>query len=103
MKPTSLSQLAIATVVCMLFSFTTRYTNPTRSSISQNTYYYYFNASDDSYDAYNTVSNEIIRLQGVYGVVVNTTSFGGTLVSRGYTSNIVPHQVWPSSYLYAHF
>ena len=103
MSPAFFSRLAIATAVC-LFSISL-FTPRLASAITSNgndTHYYYYNADDD-FDAYNTVSAEIVRLQGIYGVTVNTSPYGGTQVASGFTNNIYPHQIWPSSLLYAHF
>jgi|GEM_PF-965853 len=105
MSPAFFSRLAIATAVCLFstFLFVPRLTSANVSNGKDNTHYYYYLTDDDSFDAYNTVSAEIVRLQGIYGVTVNTSSFGGTQVANGYTSNVYPHQIWPSSLLYAHF
>jgi hypothetical protein len=103
MKPNSY-RLAIAIALCMsILSFTPRTVQHSFLNSADNTYYYWFNADDDSYDDYTNTTTEIVRLQTEYGVPVDGSAFGGTLVSRGYTSRIVPHQVWPSVYLYAHF
>jgi hypothetical protein len=104
MKPTSLSRMAFIAIVCFFLSaFATRQSFSHAVAIAQNTHYYFYLTDDDNYDAYNTVSDEILHLQGMFGVPVNTNPFGGTLVAQGYLNNIYPHQIWPSSYLYAHF
>lgn len=77
--------------------------NQSSTAFKDNTYYYWYLADDDSYDAYSTISAEISHLETLYGTYVDTSPFGGTLVARGYNSNVYPHTVWPSSLLYAHF
>jgi len=105
MKPSSFGRLAIAAGLCLLFTaFTPQRSFSPKVFVSQTSvHYYYYLADDDSYDSYSTVSEEIIRMQTLYGVLVNTNPFGGTLVALGYLNNAYPHNIWPSSYLYAHF
>jgi len=104
MKPKSY-RLAMAIALCMsITSFSAPSATFARASSStDNNLYYFFSADDDSYQTHCTTSTEVVRLQTIYGVVVNGSPFGGTLVERGYSSPITPHQVWPSVFLYAHF
>jgi hypothetical protein len=105
MKPSSFSRLALATAVCLFCSsfFSPQLASASISRSGDNAHFYYYLTDDDSFDCYNSVSDEIVHLEILYGAYVNTNPFGGTLVASGYLNNITPHQIWPSSYLYAHF
>ena len=104
MKPSSFRKVALATAWFILFSaFTDKQASPNASVVKQNAHYYYYLADDDSYDAYNTVADEIAHLEDLFGVYVSTSPSGGTLLARGYINNWYPHTIWPSSYLYAHY
>ncbi|MDO6433036.1 hypothetical protein Q4E93_20680 [Flavitalea sp. BT771] len=104
MKPSSFRKVAMATAwLIMLSAFTTgKQANRFAVVSGDNTHYYYYMASGDTYDAFNTVADEIARLQTLTGEYVDTNPFGGTILAKGYTNNVVPHNVWPSSYLYLH-
>jgi hypothetical protein len=104
MKPKSY-QLAIAIAFGILVcSFSTsKRVAPAPSRHADNTYYYFYDADTDTFQRYSNTSTEIVALQTIYGVPVDQNSFGGTEVALGYSNNIVPHQVWPSVLLYAHF
>lgn len=105
MKPSSFVKVAFAASWFLLFiAFTpvNKAASPA-AAVHQNAHYYYYWADDDSFDAYNTVSDEIVHLQGIVGATVNTNPLGGTLLARGYINNWYPHGVWPSSYLYVHY
>lgn len=104
MKPSSFGRLAIAAGLCLFFiAFAPQHSSSPQRLISRdNTHYYYFMVPSDTFDAYNTVADEIFRLQTITGCYVDTNPFGGTLLAKGYTSNVVPHTIWPSSYLYLH-
>jgi len=65
-------------------------------------YYWYF-ASDDSYNDQQDISDEEWELSIYYGTTVDTNSAGGTLVAEGYQQNTYPHTGFPQVYLYAHF
>ena len=104
MKPSSFRKVALATSWFLLFiTFTPVNKAAAPSAAVKDAHYYYYWADDDSYDAYNTVSDEILHLQGIVGATVNTNPLGGTLLARGYINNWYPHGVWPSSYLYVHY
>lgn len=104
MKPSSFSRLALATAVCLSCTsfFSPQLASASISRSSDNAHYYFFLSDDDSYDSYNSVSDEIVRLENMYGGYVSTSPFGGFLVASGYTSDIVPHQFWANSLLYLH-
>ncbi len=104
MKPSSFRKVALATAWFVLFSAFTpgKKASPSILALGDNTHYYYFLVPTDTFDAYNTVADEIARLQSLTGSYVDTNPFGGTLLAKGYTNNIVPHTIWPSSYLYLH-
>ena len=66
------------------------------------TMYYWFR-TDDVYLDFMTTDDEINELENSLGVWVDTSPFGGTLLERGYTNNLLPHTVWPTVLLYGHF
>lgn len=104
MKPSSFRKVALATAWFILFSAFTpgKKASPPTPASGSNTSYYYYLEPGDTFDSYNTVAGEISRLESITGLYVDTNPFGGTLVAKGYTNNIVPHTIWPSSYLYSH-
>jgi hypothetical protein len=115
MKPLSLRYVAIAAVCLLLCSaFSLRkivfpaQISPAQASASpqvaakDNTHYYFYLDEDDSFDAYNTVADEIVRQEGITGHYVSTSPSGGTLLVSGYANNVYQHTIWPSSNLYSH-
>jgi len=66
--------------------------------------YYWFFEPSDTYNDYQTLSNEEVEMWIYYdGVLINTNPAGGTLIAEGYLSNAYPHVAFPYYYLYAHF
>lgn len=108
MKPRSY-QLAIAIAVAIFIgllttSFSTSKALPRSAPrTADNTYYYFYTADEDTFQAYSNVATEIVRLQTIYGVLVDQNQFGGTLVAQGFGNNLHPHQTWPLVFMYAHF
>jgi len=102
MKPSSFGRLAVAAAWILLLSAFTKSPHASSPSKCKDTHYFYYFESDDSYDAYNTVADEIAHLQQLTGHVVNTSPFGGTLLANGYLTNDYPHDDWPLSHLYKH-
>ena len=65
-------------------------------------YYWYFEPSD-TYNDYQTLSDEIVEMWIYYdGILINTNPAGGTLIEKGYPTNAYPHTGFPSYYLFSH-
>ena len=95
--------VAVATFIgilcCSTTSGTVKQSPPSVYAVS----YYYYSADDDSYQTYSNVAAEISRLEDSLQVYVDNSSFGGTLIERGYNNNDYPHSIWPAIFLYAHY
>ena len=102
MKPSSFRVAIAAAWIVLLSAFTTPRECISNASQAGAHYYYYLEPSD-SYDAYNSVADEILRLEYMTGHYVDTSPFGGTLIASGYTNNDYPHSIWASSRLYVHY
>jgi hypothetical protein len=111
MKPSSLLAVAVATVLislCTSFSsgkeMSSSKTLSSTHVLKDNTHYYWYLSNGDVYDGWYTISQEISRLQTMYGVYVDLSPAGGaTLLARGYFLYGTPHLVWPSASCYGHF
>jgi len=102
MKPLSFSRLAVAAAWMLLLSaFSSPRETPASNPKAIANYYFYLEPAD-TFDSYNSVGNEILRLEQLTGFYVDTSPFGGTLVANGFTNNDYPHDVWPTIHLYAH-
>ena len=108
MKPSSLLVVALTTALitlCTSFSSGKGASPSKLSSVSkeyQNQHYYWFRADGDAYDGYFTISQEVLRMEQMYGEFCDTDPTGGTLVSRGYILPTVPHIIWASQFIFAH-
>ena len=100
MKPLSIRfTLAVLAWVVICSAFT-----PWQPAVSsKQTYYYFYNYPDDTFNSYSNTADEEAALESVLEVTVNTSSAGGTLVARGYFNNNYPHNMLPSVMLYAHY
>ena len=117
MKPSSLLVVALATALITLctsfssgkgaspskFSSVSTSVTPasaTHSSFSlfrDNTHYYWYLTNGDVYDGWYTISDEISRLEAMYGVYVDLSpGWGSTLLSQGFILYGTPHLIWPS-------
>lgn len=110
MKPSSFLVVAVATALitlCTSFSSgkgASPSSDPSSATVlKDNTHYYWYLANGDVYDGWYTIGQEITRLETMYGVFVDTSPSGATLLSRGYVIYGTPHLIWPSAYLYGHF
>jgi hypothetical protein len=65
--------------------------------------YYWYSYPYDEYNDYETVANETYEMWVWYGVPVNSDPAGGTLIERGYTNNVYPHEFPPVEFLYEHY
>ena len=66
--------------------------------------YYWYSEPSDTYNDYQTLSNEEVEMWVYYdGTLINTNPSGGTLIEEGYLNNAYPHTEFPYYYLYAHF
>lgn len=81
----------------------TKKSTPEKTSGNFQTLYYWYTYPGDTYNDRATVDDESWELWIYYGVIVNTNSSAGTLVSKGYSTNTYPHNSYPSVYLYAHY
>jgi predicted transcriptional regulator len=68
-----------------------------------NTFYYWYKAIDDSYVQYSNTADAEWEMEQETGVLVDTNNSGGTLVERGYINSVIPHNVFASVLLYAHY
>jgi len=102
MKPLSLRRLAVAAAWMLLLSAFSSPKEAPASNPKMIAHYYFYLEPADSYDSFNTVADEILRLEQITGYYVDTSPFGGTLVANGFTNNDFPHDVWPSVHLYEH-
>jgi len=104
MKPLSIRKVAIATVTVIILSAFS--SNPQQRhpvcAMNGNVHYYYYLDNGDTFDAYNTIADEITHLEIILGTYVDTNPSGGYIVARGYINNNYPHTIWPNSYMYAH-
>ena len=73
------------------------------SDAAADIYLYWYSYPADTYLTYCGVDEEINTLELEYDVLVDADPSGGTLLVRGYDSDIYPHEVWPTVYLYGHF
>lgn len=89
----------IGILCCSTTSGTVKQPPPAVYAVS----YYFYSADDDSYQAFNNTAAEISRLEDSLQVYVDNSSFGGTLIERGYNTDAYPHTVWPAILLYAHY
>jgi hypothetical protein len=101
MKPLSIRSLAI--ILAWLFICSASTSGSSAVPANRQVHYYYFAYPQDTFTEYNTVAGEISDLESALGVNVDTSPGGGTLVARGYINSHYPHNVLPSSLLYAHF
>jgi len=67
------------------------------------TQYYWYSYPDDTYNDYQSLSDEINEMWAYYGLPVDTNPGGGTLIERGYQNNSYPHIAFPVLYLYVHY
>ena len=121
MKRLSISLPAISLVLVLALSGTAFTTAPATAGIASSPHhafqnvpflkptfalsYYFFWASDDTYNDYGTAAYEEWELGQFYypGVEIDTNPMGGTPVMNGYQFPNHPHVAYPSIYLYAHF
>ncbi|MBS1660842.1 MAG: hypothetical protein JST68_07300 [Bacteroidetes bacterium] len=118
MKPLFLFVVALATTVITLFSSfspaaeeNTIKSEPAcivaaKASASMTAFFdahYYWFLPGDVYDGFNSMFEEIVRMQNLYGVPCDGNISGGTLVARGYILPVVPHLIGPFAFVYAHF
>ncbi|HVV07241.1 MAG TPA: hypothetical protein VHC96_23600 [Puia sp.] len=104
MKPLSIRKVAMAALaVVFLSAFRS---DPQRQiplcTSNGNVHYYFYLDDGDTFDAYNTVGDEITRLEVLLGAFIDTNPSGGYEVARGYINNNYPHTIWPSAYLFEH-
>ena len=105
MKSLSISVVAMATslfVLCTSFSDRQIAGSETAAAARVGNLFWYI---DDGtvYNDWTSVDNETTEMEDEYGVLVDTDPVGGTIVSIGYPVYGLPHDVYPSCYLYAHF
>ena len=100
MKPLSILKVAFATLLLFLF---TSFSNTKEHRISkQNTHYYFYLDNGTDFDGWYTTSQEIARLEEMYGVYVDGSSQGGTCIASGYAIKGYPHTIYASVLLYTH-
>jgi hypothetical protein len=108
MKPSSFFGAVMATVVVLISTSFTSGKETTgfpqqSANASYVPMYYFYLAEDGSYQGFFSTNQEIANLEELYDVYVDTSPFGGTLLSSGYAIPGVPHTVWASVNLYGHF
>jgi len=68
------------------------------------TMYYWFLYPSDEWNDYASLADEETEWWFYYdGVNINTNPMGGTLIARGYPNGAIPHNTFPTVFLYAHF
>jgi len=105
MKSLQTTIVAIATsllIVCTSFSAGRPDAGATRPA-TKAPYYYWYLASDNSYQGYCPVTSEEAALENMYGVFVDNNPSGGTLLAGGYFLKGYPHSIPASVNLYGHF
>ncbi|GGB23632.1 hypothetical protein [Puia dinghuensis] len=65
--------------------------------------YYWYTYPDDTYNDFTTIANEESELFYQYGVLIDQSPSGGTLLMKGYLFNTYPHNQPASVLLYGHF
>ena len=66
-------------------------------------YYYWYSFPANDYEGYMPTSVEITDLEEEYQVDIDTNPSGGTLIANGYVLYGLPHTIWPSVNLFAHY
>jgi len=72
------------------------------SAAKDNIHYYFYLNNGTVYDGWYTTSQEISRLENMYGVYVDGSPLGGTLLGSGYAIKGYPHLIYASVFLYGH-
>ncbi len=107
MKPLSISVVAVATIfllLCTSFRSDKKMVLPyERKPAVDNIHYYFYLNNGTVYDGYYTIYDEISRLETIYGVYVDGSPLGGTLLASGYPFKGIPHLTYAASFLYGHF
>jgi hypothetical protein len=65
--------------------------------------YYWYSYPYDTYNDYNTLAEEEWEMWVYYDAPVNTDPAGGTLIERGYTNHVYPHEFPAVYFLYVHY
>ena len=106
MKSLSIAGVALATIfffLCTSFKTDNSDHFPRIASAAKDNIHYYFYLNNGTvYDGWFTTSQEIGRLEDDYGVYVDTSPLGGTLLGSGYAIKGYPHLIYASVFLYGH-
>lgn len=99
--------LTVGLALICATGFTPRHipSNPAPSTkATRFTSYFWFLYPSDEWNDYATLTDEETEWWYYYdGVNINTNPLGGTLIARGYPNGAIPHNTFPTVFLYAHF
>lgn len=99
------SFVAIATMIfflCTSFSADQKGVFSSNTATADNIHYHFYLNGGTTYDGWYTTSQEIDRLELMYGVLVDTSPLGGSLLASGYAIKGYPHLIYASVFLYGH-
>jgi hypothetical protein len=111
MKPLSIRLGVIAALLlslCTSFSPVRSERTPERRTnapllMSRSEYYYWYLESGDTYQGYWATNVEVDDLESEYQIEIDTNPSGGTPIANGFVLYGIPHMIWPSVNLYAHY